>query len=70
MIEIADYILRAAKSILDNGKQALPAQIPEAPTFYIAEENDQAVLAYGTVFHERRMYKIGVLRQQQSSIKE
>lgn len=69
MIEIANYILRAAKSMLDDGKQALPAQIPEAPTFYAAEQNDQTVLAFGTVLHNGRVYKIGVLRQQ-SGIKE
>ncbi len=57
-MEISKHILDEAKEILQKG-DSLPAQITSAPSFYVAEKDDDTVHAFGAVRHDGATYKVG-----------
>ena len=60
LIELADHILTESRSLLTQGRLKLPMQLPSSPVFYLAEAEDESVMAFGAISHEGVTYKIGV----------
>ena len=50
--------MEEAEKILSE-KGVLPQQIESAPTFYVADSEDDTVLAFGTIQYEGKTFKIG-----------
>lgn len=58
-MEISNYILEEAKRLLQGGLLTLPAQLPSAPAFYLAEGNDESIIAFTAFKVGDAEYKIG-----------
>lgn len=62
-MEISEDILEEARAILSQDGVQLTAQIKHAPVFYVAEGTDKSVMAFGTIKHKEKWFKIGVKSQ-------
>ena len=60
-MQISEHIKTEAVSLLETG-QKLPAQIASAPMFYVAEVNDSSILAFSSLKHGEKEYKIGTFK--------
>jgi len=61
-MELAEFILEEARSILSQEDIKLPAQIKSAPEFYVAEGTDSRVLAFSALKYKDKIFKIGSLK--------
>ncbi|MDZ4780201.1 MAG: hypothetical protein SGJ19_08115 [Planctomycetia bacterium] len=66
-MEVSPYILEEAKQLLArrSGTSAeMPIQLTSAPDIYVAEANDDTIMAFGAVRDEHgKSFKIGARRQ-------
>lgn len=62
MIEITDEIKEEASQLLRGGNAQLPAQLKKARLFFVAEQDDSTVMAFGTLNFEGKIYKIGTVK--------
>lgn len=61
-MEISQHIKDEASTVLLSlSTVQLPVQFKSAPEFYLAQADDQTVLAFVSITHEGVDYKIGVL---------
>ncbi|MBB1073735.1 hypothetical protein HUU62_04835 [Rhodoferax sp. 4810] len=63
LMELSEHILKDAQQALATGLIKLPWQIPSAPAFFLANKDDQKVMAFGSVMHNGVYYKVGVKRE-------
>lgn len=65
-MELAPYLLEAAKDILcEEGVEGLPKQLAGSP-FWLATAQDKSVMAFGGIEFEGRASKIGTKRLDKS----
>lgn len=62
MIEISQIIINEAKKMVED-KAALPVQVPNFPSYYVANHEDSTVQSHGAVEVDGIFYKIGTLKQ-------
>lgn len=58
MFQISKHIKNEAEEILSAGAP-LPQQIKSAPAFYVAEGTDKSILAFASLTHNGKSFKIG-----------
>ena len=62
-MNISPDIIAEAHSLLRNENTVLPVGIKiglATPVFFVAEENDESVIAHTTIEHGGAIYKIGI----------
>jgi hypothetical protein len=60
-MRLSDHIKEEALSIVSRDLP-LPRQLSSAPAFFVANEEDGSILAFGAVTYEGSVYKIGPKR--------
>ena len=60
-MSLSEHVIKEAKEIISKGA-SLPQKITSAPHFYVADEEDETIIAFNAIEHEGSVYKIGTIK--------
>jgi len=58
-MKLSKHVIEEAKNALAQNSE-LPHQLKSAPEYYVSEVTDQSIIAFSSLFHGDKAYKIGV----------